>query len=576
MKKEFFLIGRKDLFCLSLLLALIALCWCFANAKWSMESWRITNAYLEGRESDTIGMLANFRAAADGNYRVMGRKSIPELGAPEVAEWADIPVVEEIPLFLTGFLARCVGIFAALNLKLLLAHLLAGATFYLVGRYLGCSRAWAFLGGLAYGLASFLFSESPHHSIVAYAWHVPLFLVVWRWVSDDGGLALGSRRFWVAAVVAFITGLQNVYYTNIFCQLTLLAGFLAMLRCRNWRPLISAFAVIGFAALAFFMMGLDTWVYQWQNGKNPVAIERPYHWLEVYSLKPVDLLIPSPAHQVEFFRSFASFHNARTAIINEGAYLGILGIGALLWIFGLSVFRAVRKSPEPFPPELWQILWIFAAFGTGGLNSIAGIFGFTFFRAGYRAVIVIQAIALMFFAKEATRLLPAGSPLARLIVPLLACLVFLDQVPKPKTALERKAIAAQIDSDRAFTLAMEEALPEGAMVLQLPPMDFPEAPVPGITPYEHLRPYLFSSSLRYSFGGVKGRQPNPWIEPYLKGDLDAILATAKEQGFSGIMVNRRGFPDGGESLFQALSSRGIHKRLDSEAGDLSFLPLSTR
>ncbi len=558
---------------LAILLA-ITLSWCIANSKWSFADWSLPSTYLEGRESDIIGMLANFRAAADGHYLPFGAKRIPELGAPETGVWADIPTVEEVPLYLTGVLARFVGVFAALNIKLLLAHLLAGATFYLVARYFRCSLPWAFLGGLTFGLAPFIFSESPHHSIVAYAWHIPLFLVVWKWIFESEGIAPGSRRFWVAVAIAFLTGLQNVYYTNIFCQLTLLGALLAFVKHRKLPHLLAVMGVIAAAAAAFFLMGLDTWIYQLQAGKNPGSIARPYHWLEVYSLKPIDFLIPSPAHQIDSFRNFAMAHNSRVAIVNEGSYLGLIGIGSLLWIFITSLTRAIRKPTEPMPAELWQILWILAVFCTGGLNSVAGALGFTVFRAGYRASIVIMAIALMFSAKKATALWPSGTRFPKFVVPLLACLVFIDQVPRPRSMDQRTQTQLAIDSDREFVQQIESLLPEGAMILQLPPMDFPESPVAGLTPYEHFRPYLYSTALRFSFGGVKGRMANPWMELFEKGELDRILAKARAQEFSAIFVNRRGFPDQGQSFFDALASRGLTDRIDSKMGDLVLIPLN--
>ena len=53
------------------------------------------------------------------------------------------------------------GLFAALNLLLLLAHVLAALSLYAVARYFGARPEWAFAGGVAFGLGHFLFWRTP-------------------------------------------------------------------------------------------------------------------------------------------------------------------------------------------------------------------------------------------------------------------------------------------------------------------------------------------------------------------------------------------------------------------------------
>lgn len=560
---------RADLPSLCLLMAVIAFAWIGANSKWTAADWHLPGAYLQPRESDVIGMLATFKAAADGHYVPLGIKRVPELGAPGSAEWADIPVVEEMPVYLTGLLARVVGLFAALNMKLLLGHLLAGATFFLVARSLRCTREWAFAGALAFGLAPYIFSESPHHSVVAYVWHLPLFLLVWKWVSSPGEIPLGGRRFWFAVAVAFVTGLQNIYYTNIFCQITLLGGAFAAVRVRQWRPLLISCAIIAGAALAFALMNADTWIYRLREGPNPAAILRPYHWLEIYALKPVDLFIPLATHRIGEFSQFAIEHAKRVALVNEGSYLGIAGIFSLAWLVFVSARGVIMRSHVP--AAFWQVFWIFAVFITGGLNSFAGAVGFTFFRAGYRAGIVILVIVLMFAAMRASALLAARHRLSMLLVLLATAVVLADQVPRTLSPGARAGIALQVESDREFVRAIERALPPDAMIFQLPVMDFPESPAPGLTPYEHLRPYIHSRSLRFSFGGVKGRSNRMNLDP--EENPGGFLEFMRNAGFQGILINRRGYPDGAAGLSNALQSVGLGEPAPSKTGDLMFFNL---
>ncbi len=558
----------RDLAAIGTLLLLVAFVWCAGWGIWSVRDWNQPTAYLDIRQSDVIGMLAVFKAARDGHQNPLSQKIVPELGAPDQADWTSIPTIEEVPFFLTGVLARFTGLFAALNIKLLVGHLLAALTFYLVARYSQCTIPWAFLGGLAYGLAPFIFSESPHHSVVAYVWHIPLFLVVWKWASTPPGIIPLSGKFWFAIAVAFLTGLQNIYYTNIFCQLTLLGGALLFLRERSKPALLSTFAVIGGSAAAFVLMNIDTWMYQFSNEGASFAIERQFRWLEIYALKLSDLFIPLTTHQSLAFRNFSLAHAQQIVLSNEGTYLGLVGIVSLLVVFGVAAYRVIVRSPKSIPSEAWQILWIFVVFTTGGLNAISGIFGLTLFRAGYRLSIVVLAIALLFAMQQATKYFVGRKKLGHLIATALVLIVIWDQMPLVPGQQERALRALQVESDREFALAMEDALPTGAMIFQLPVMSFPEAPVAGITPYEHLRPYLYTNNLRYSFGLTKGGVETGWQSQLVNLPLDKTVALLKKQGFGGIYINRKGFPDRGEAILSGLAGAGLTEKIESKAGDL--------
>jgi len=67
-------------------------------------------------------------------------------------------------------------------------------------------------------------------------------------------------------------------------------------------------------------------------------------------------------------------------------------------------------------------------------------------------------------------------------------------------AATRIAIDGRID----FVAEIEKRLPAGAMVLQLPVIDFPErAPINGCTCYDHFRLYMVSHSVCWSHGTMR-------------------------------------------------------------------------
>ena len=152
-----------------------------------------------------------------------------------------------------------------------------------------------------------------------------------------------------------------------------------------------------------------------------------------------------------------------------------------------------------------------------------------------------------------------------------------DQVPRPPTAEYTNAIKVLVDSDRRFVAQMEAALPDGAMVFQFPVMEYPESPVPGVGSYEHFRPYLYSSKLRYSFGSQKGREREVWQQEVATMPIEKALPEIARRGFAAIYINRRGFQDGGKALEDAIREQGYTSPLiRSLAGDLDCIPLDTK
>jgi phosphoglycerol transferase len=587
-----------------LLIAVVSVAWCMANDLATPRNWSQPTAYLDPEKCDVIHIYAAMKAGSEGQFIPCLWKGVRELGAPFVANWNDWPTIEEVQWALFGLLARMFGVFAGMSVGLLLGHVLAAGTFYAVARRSSCSVGWAFTAALAFGLAPYLFAQSPHHFTVELAWHVPLFLLVWRWVSTDPGIEPGSRRFWRACGIGFLSGLQNPYFTNVLCQLTVLGAGVQWLRKRSRPALVSALAVVGAAAVAFALMNLDTWTYKLAHGPNEGALVREYKWLEIYGLKIKDLFIPPVMHRWDTLSSFSKAHRQAAPLLDEGAsYQGIVGLVCLLWLVITAVRDMIRGREKDVPMEAWQVLWIVLMFTTGGLNALfAATTGFTMFRGGCRYSVVILAITLLWAARrlsamqtEAERTRPAGTADWRWqAAAAFACLVILwDQVPRAPTAEETATIARQVAADREFTEKMEGSLPAGAMVFQMPVIEFPESPAPGVPPYDHFRPYLYSKNLRYSFGSMKGREREKW-QPALQAKFfdgatldqqsgkirvnvdNARIAVdeLRRLGFSAIYVNRNGFPDRGKGIEEALLKLGCAQPpIRSDNGDIECILL---
>ncbi len=597
-------VTAKELWLAAALAGVVFLAWCTANGKWTRDSWAYPTTYASDAERGDFFSMACYVKALDHWFGMpFFWKTVPELGAPFGANWNDFPSLDEFVFGVQAALAKCLGLFAGLNASFAVAHMLAAVAFYATARLSNCNRLWSSVGGLAFGVSPFIFAQSPHHMQVAYAWPVALFPLVWRWAATPHFLEFGTSRFWLAISIAFLTGVHFVYYTNVFCQLVLLGAMVCAFRERSPRALRPALAIVATAAVAFAMMNIDSWTYQAVHGRNPGAFVREYKWLEIYGLKLVDLFIPPVTHRSEAFAAFSTAHRQAAPLLDEGgSYLGIVGLAALALLIGTAVRACLEHRERDVPIEAWQVLWIVLMFTTGGLNAVLGSFGITMFRAACRYSVVILAIVLLYAAQRLTawqqeaeqgRDAAGKSLIFKAAAMLLCALIFWDQVPRAPTAAQTAEIARQVDADREFVATMEKTLPVNAMIFQLPVMDFPESPIPGVPPYDHFRPYLYSKQLRFSFGSMKGREREKWQQQLqnvlvagaapdqeaqqIRFNTDNVRRAVdelKKLGFAAIYINRNGFPDRGKGLEEALLEIGYDKPpIRNATGDLMCVVL---
>ena len=563
---------RREAFRGILLLALIAALWCIIWGRTSLEAWKVPVSH----ECDSLLVMSWVKSAADGNYLPLLSKTIPGLGAPFPANWNDYPVTEDALICCIGMAAKIIGVFAACNLAVLIGHLLAGVSFYAVCRWLRYGWEWAFMGAVLFAFSATSLRSLPH-IVLLYYWHIPLCLLVCWWFASRRGLGFNNRRYWFALAVGFLTGLQNPYYTNLVLQFLGFAVLAQFLRRNAWQTVAAPASVGAVTLLAFVLMNADSMSYSCMHGRNPGAVARNYATMEVYSMKPMELIIPPPTHRAGLFREIGSKYESEASVKGEMfySYLGLVGIGALLWLAIATAIRVLQWPVRPVPGHAIQVAWVAVYSVIGGMNCLLGIAGFVLFRCGSRYSIFILTLVLLFLVRELTKLGRRLNSYYRIALAVAICALGLwDQLPK---RLQRKDVAADakvINADRAFTKTLESALPRGTMLFQLPVIDFPESPpVNQMHDYDHLRLYLFSHYLRYSNGNDKGRSADAWQKQVERMPPAEMIATLESYGFGALYINRKGYADNARALLENLKNSGRQQVLQNAPGDLACVLL---
>jgi hypothetical protein len=559
-----------DWWFLGLLCCLVIVICCAAYSRWTPEAWRTPVIY----GSDGWAEMATAKAFASDGVRPIAPKSPASLGAPFRATWDDHITVEEPMFAWHGLLVRLFGVFLGSNLALLTAHVLAVAGFYAAARTLGAHATFA--GGCAvlFSASPFAFVRSLEHLVLTYYWHIPLGLLVVWWCLDRG--PWGPRRILSAFAIAVIHGCQNPYYTNIFVQLLGLAAVVALIRRRPVKQIVLPIFIATAAMAAFAVMNIDTLIYWFSHGPNPLATVRSYAGVELYALKPLELLLPivHRLHWAEEWTRNSYFSQAMFLGERGSAYLGIIAIVSLCWI-GWETVKGISCRGAMIPRYFWVVLWIILYAVVGGGNGLVASFGLVLFRASNRYSIIIMAAALLFLAVELTGRTVAWRRLFRLGTALFILTVGLwDQVLIKKGHPSVSKIREIILADKTLVEQVEVSLPQGAMVFQLPVMDYPESPaLEEMQDYEHFRPYLHSRFLRYSYGSDKGRARERWQREAVQLSPAALVPILERYGFSAVLLNKRGYPQGGAAMLKELRSAGAGRTI-AESVDFVCLSLT--
>lgn len=548
-----------------LIALLAALIWVAHYDRWTPDSWLIpTDYYVDAHET-----LARLKAASEGDIWPLHSQVISRLGAPFGADWNAYPTPDKPLMLVLSGLVHLVGLYAAANLGLMLAQVSAALAFYGVARWMRCRWEWAAATALLFAYTYHIVHRGLSHYSLVFTWTVPLgLLAVW--------LVGGSRRLdWkrpgviacLAAAVAL--GASNPY--NLFFWLQLMAWALVL---QGFGPRRRPNLQIGFAAIAvalftFAIVHAEGWLYVDDTEALPL-LARNYAGTEMYALKPIEMFIPPSFHQWDWLAFFGNRYTRWSGWRGEVflPYLGLAGIAGIIWIAWTTLRRIIAR--QALPGQTLSIGWILAYATIGGVTNLLALFaGFQLFRATNRAAIFISAIVLFFLAVRLSRL-SAGWPrwLRLALAAAVAGVGVFEQLPRREGPEVLQAIAVMAKTDWELGRNLEAALPDGAMVFQLPVLGFPEVATPHLlSDYEHFRPYLASETLRFSYGAPKSRARSRWQRDLEGRPINEVVARLERYGFAALYINRKGYQDGAEDLLRQLAAAGYTRRVDGPQGN---------
>lgn len=545
--------------------------------------------------------------AGDSTYNLAMTKGVaengwfthnPRLGAPGEMDILDFPSGDGLHwLAIKALVAMTGGAATAMNLWFLAGFPLAGACALWAFRRCGLSRPMALLASVLYALAPYHFLRGLEHLMLSGYFLVPPVLAFALSLFGDRPAltaeADGRRRLALRApasigalAVCALSGVAGIYYA-IFGSFFLGVAGAVGARKRRERARLVAAAVMIAVTMGAAAAGLAPFItHRATVGPNPQVAARRVDETFTYGLRINEMLLPVTDHRVPRLAAMrerwaAGLRRLRVSLDNESQWsaLGIVGAAGFLVLLAVSLAGARRRGG---PGE--HLEGVAALNLAGVLLATVGGFGalvamkFPWIR-GYNRISVLLAffalLAVGVLADAAVARLAAGRRTAAgwaLAALLLAVGVF-DQTT-PAMAPDHAAARARTETLAAFVAQVEAGLPEGAMVLQLPYVPFPEhGPTYLMADYDHLQAYLYSGRARWSGGAVMGSEAAEWQERVSALPAAHVAAEARARGFAGVWVDRFGLIDDGAALVGGLTEALGVSPVESADGRYAYFAL---
>lgn len=512
----------------------------------------------------------------------------PRSGYPFGSNFLDYPGSDFGSHFLIKVLSLLSGSsFAGTNLFYLFGFPVAFAVTFCTVRCFGLGRALSISCALIYTFLPFHFMRLGH---LFYTWYfvAPLFFYIAYsiFLTPEHKTSEEPKKTSWLKLLAEISGLLilssfGVYYALFGLILVALAGGLNWLRTAKFAGIKRATLIAAILVAGVIANVTPNLIGNYVNGANAEVAQRHPLGSEIYGFKLMQLLLPRADHRISEIGAYTKYYNSTFPLINENVsatlgLVGSIGLGLCFLFFLASLCGKKLDLRIGFLTSAAFVLFMFGT--TGGLGAIFSSVILPSIRGWNRISVFLAFATILTFFLVLQFLLTKHRPKfiygTAIIALLVSAIGVFDQTTSSCQACNT-SIKNAYDNDKAFVAGIEESLPEGSAIYQMPYIPFPEEP-----PLHHLYNYqmntgvLHSKHLNWSFGGMRGRDGDMFYRALSKETINKQVEVIRRLGFNGIYIDRRGYVDDAKSLIDGLTALlGTPPTLVSKNNQLVFFKI---
>lgn len=424
---------------------------------------------------------------------------------------------------------------------------------YSVFRAIGIKPLIAVLSALTYTLVPFWFFRSLGHYSLAELQSMPLTLLLCFWLYHDETFFCVKKSFFtykknvVALLICVWLANSGIgYYQFYSCGFIFMIGIIKSLSERKLSCLARPMVISGIIGTLFFCNMMPSFWYNYQHGENKLMAVRSSVEADIYGSKISYMLLPQdgsifPSEKItqryEDYVKHAPLHNENTT-----AYLGPIGvIGFFALFISLIGLKNNCKDPLYWISRLNLFAILFSTIG--GFSVLFSIFVTPMLRSHNRISNYVACFCIFSVGWLLQKWITKGD---KFKLKSVACIfafmtALYSQVPV-HPIWDFETSKQNYAKDHRYIGAIEDMLPVGAKIYQMPYMRFPEnGPIKEMHDYSHLIGYVHSNTLVWSYGGVYGREADKKYRELSELPLEQQLEEVDNLGYSGIYIDTRAY-----------------------------------
>lgn len=468
----------------------------------------------------------------------------------------DVHLMSMLFVYLTG------SVFMAQNLTYIALFYVNSAVTYGVLRSRKITVPICITGTISFTFLNYIFYRNVSHIMLTPVYTIPLAILICLWIFEDDKVCVFGKDFfkhkrnWFVILFSILIVNSGIGYYAVFaCFFFMITGIYKTVEKKSWGGIIQFLCQI---ILTVLCMGVTVsgYIFDVLQGKNAVMTSlRSYGDAEIYALKIVRLFLPTKGTGIQRIDNVIASYNASAVCQTETSeYLGLIGVAGCIILF-LALF-VNRKGSEI---KLMSVMTICAIlYGTiGGLGVLFFLFATDMVRCTNRISIYIAFMSIYTVCILAQRLYEWIKKHKRRYE-IYNILFYLGLICVTGATLwnqvqwhhfDNNAQVQVCDEQKKFVDQLEQEIPDGAMIYQLPYWEYPPGPgINNMNPNELLQPYLYSTKIKWSFGAFSGESSLLWNSYVSQQKTEDMLESLSAMGFEGIFINTEAYTE--EELLQ--------------------------
>ncbi len=506
---------------------------------------------------DSTLFLVNIKSFFASEWRIFDTIKNSALSAPIGLNMGAFPSADLnlILIVLKAFAIFKVNFITSINIYFFLTFFLTSIISLYVLKKLSVPNNIAICASVLYSFMPYHFLREVKHIVLASYFLIPLMVLAlfylwqkkplfYKKIDELWRIDLLNKNCFFVYILLVLTAISSVYYNLFFMFFLLIVGLSASFYHKNYRHFTSSAIAVVILLFLTFINFLPNIIYI-KNNPAENYTQRSFAQTEYYGLKVPQMLLPIDNHPLETIATIKNKYNEGALYVNESSMASLGFLLSISFVALLFNFLFLRKNKfDSFQKLAFLSLASVLLAVSGGFLSYFAFLGLTQLRSCNRISIFIAFFALVAVCLFFKQILKKYNNRLSLSLIVFVFIVALFDVASPSYNFEYKQnqIKNEVYSLLSLVDHIESQSPDEIKVFTLPYLDFPEGrPQYAMYDYELAKPAVYSSRVQYSYGALKGSYLDDKYKMYSKLNSKDLVEVLKKDGFSGILIDAKGY-----------------------------------